>query len=159
MCVATLHRFGLPYQYAGLESFVLPEVCVCCNAPLRDRSLRGSRAERIFAWQCHPGRCGGDGRRLQAHEKVKYALKILVLSNPNPGGCAFRDSSILIEHRHLRQDKSRPGDIVALGMGVFLKDTAMDYLIVSGLAKSCLSNQVRSSDFSLRLAEKAKSLK
>jgi hypothetical protein len=97
--------------------------------------------------------CGGDGRRLRAHEKVKFAFKKLVLSNLNPGGCAFPSTSILIEPQHLRQDKSRPGDIVALGMGAFLKDTAMDCVIISGLAKSCLSYQAKSSDFSLRLAK------
>ena len=57
---------------------------------------------------------------------------------------------------HLRQGKSRPDDIVALGMGTFLKDTAIDCFVVFGLAISCLSNQAQSSDFSLGLVEKAK---
>jgi hypothetical protein len=91
--------------------------------------------------------------RLQAHEKVELALKKLVLSNPN------LVARILIEPQHLRQDKSRPGDIVAMGMGSFLKDTAMECVIISGLAKSCLSNQAKSSDCSLRLAKKAKFVK
>jgi hypothetical protein len=80
----------------------------------------------------------------------------MVRSNPNPGGCAFPSASILTEPRHLRQDKSRPGDIVALGMGTFLKNIATDCVIFSGLEKSCLSNQDQSSDFSLGLVEKAK---
>ena len=46
--------------------------------------------------------------------------------------------------------------MVALGKGIYLKDNATDCVIVSGLAKSCLSNQAKSYDFSLRLAEKAK---
>jgi hypothetical protein len=45
--------------------------------------------DKIFAWHCHFGRCGRDGKRLKAHEAVKRALKELVLSNPNPEGAAF----------------------------------------------------------------------
>ena len=70
-CDAILHCVGLHYHYARLESSVLLEVCTCFNAPLWDRSLWGSRANRIFAWYCHTGRCGGDERRLQSHEKGK----------------------------------------------------------------------------------------
>jgi hypothetical protein len=40
-CDATLHCFSVPYQYARLETSVLPEVCACCNAPLWDQALRG----------------------------------------------------------------------------------------------------------------------
>ncbi len=29
-----LHRFGLPYDFANLEDFILPESCPCCSAPL-----------------------------------------------------------------------------------------------------------------------------
>ncbi len=44
-----------------------------------------------------------------------------------------------------------------MGKGTNLKDIAMGCVIFSGLAKSCLSsNQAKSSDFSLMLAEKAK---
>jgi hypothetical protein len=80
----------------------------------------------------------------------------LVLSNPSPGGCAFPSTNILTKPLHLRQDNAHPGDVVALGKGVYVKDNAMECVIVSGLVKSCLSNKARSSDFSLRLAEKAK---
>jgi len=31
---AMLNRFGLPYNYAKLEDFVLPESCPCCSGPL-----------------------------------------------------------------------------------------------------------------------------
>ena len=31
-----LHRFGLPYDYAKPEDYILPESCSCCSAPLRD---------------------------------------------------------------------------------------------------------------------------
>ncbi len=63
-CAATLHRFGLPFYYARMEPKTLPEMCACCKALLWDPTIRGSRMDKIFAWQCHMGRCGGDGRRL-----------------------------------------------------------------------------------------------
>ena len=53
-------------------------------------------------------------------------------------------------------DKSRPGDIMALGRDVHILDTAMDLLIASGLTKSCLSSSCKSSDFVLKAAKKAK---
>ena len=89
-------------------------------------------------------------------KRLYWRFKKLVLSNPYPGGGAFPSSSILTEPLHLRQDISRHGDVVALEKGIYLKDAAMDCVVVSGLAKSCLSNQANKSDFSLRLAEKAK---
>ena len=79
-----------------------------------------------------------------------------MLSNPNPGGAVFLAFSILIETPHLRRDKSRPGDIMALGMDVHMLDTAMDLVIASRLTKSCLSSSCKSSDFVLKAAEKAK---
>ncbi len=33
---STLHRYGLPHEYARLETLTLPEVCPCCTAPLLD---------------------------------------------------------------------------------------------------------------------------
>ena len=48
-CAATLHRFGLPYDYAILDTKTLPEMCSCCKAPLWDPAVRGSRIEQIFA--------------------------------------------------------------------------------------------------------------
>jgi hypothetical protein len=66
-----------------------------------------------------PGLMRGDGRRHQAHEAVKLVMQRLVLSCPDPVGCAFPKESILIdEPAHLRQDKSRPGDIYAMGTGL-----------------------------------------
>jgi hypothetical protein len=155
-CAATLHRFGLPVDYARLKDETLPETCACCKAPLWDAAIQGSRMDRIFAWQCHMGRCGGDGRRLQAHEVVKRTMRDLVLSNTTPGGAAFPSSSIVIEPLHLRSDKSRPGDILALGRDVHRMDTAMDLVIASALTKSCLTSSSRSSDFVLKGAERAK---
>ena len=58
-CASMLPRFGLPYDYAKLEDFTLPESCPCCSAPLWDPSRHPSRPERIFTWQCHTERCGG----------------------------------------------------------------------------------------------------
>ncbi len=92
--------------------------------------------EKIFAWQCHLGRCGGDGRRLHVHDVVKTKLKAFILTDPNPGGVAFPSSSVLIEPPHLRMDKSRPGDIMALGRGVHRMYSAMDIVIALGLTKS-----------------------
>jgi hypothetical protein len=104
-CTSTLHRYGLPVDYARLNAGTLPEMCACCKAPLWDPMALGSRLDKIFVWQCHLGRCGGDGRRLQAHETVKKTMRDLVLSNANPGGAAFPASSILIEPPHLRSDR------------------------------------------------------
>jgi len=112
--------------------------------------------DKIFAWQCHLGRCGGDGRRLQSHYVVKRSLKKLVLFNPNPGGAAFPASGILIEPPHLRGDKSKSRDLMVLGKDVHKLDTAMDIFIASGLTKSCLSSSCKSFDFVLKAAEKAK---
>jgi hypothetical protein len=102
------------------------------------------------------GKMRGDGRRLHAPEVVKRAPRNLVLSNPNPGGSAFPASSVLIEPPRLRRDRSRHGNIMALGRDVHKLDTAMDMVIASGLTKSCLSSSCKSSDFVLKAAEKAK---
>jgi hypothetical protein len=117
--------------------------------------------DKRFAWQCHLGRCGGDGRRLHAHEVVKRALGDLVLSNSNSGGVAFPGSSILIDPSHLKRDKSKPGDIMGdiMGRDVYMLDTAMDLVIASGLAKSCLTSSYKSSDFVMKAAKKAKLMK
>ncbi len=136
-CAISLHRFGLLVEFAKLEAFVLPETCPCCTAPLLELRLQVTRADHIFAWQCHMGRCGGDGRRIRAHEVVKLTLKRLVLSCPTPAGCVFPSASLLIEPRHLRQDSSRPGDMYAIGHGMHRKDSVMDLVINSGFQKSC----------------------
>ena len=83
-------------------------------------------------------------------------MRDLVLSNVNPGGAAFPASSILIEPPHLRSDRYRPGDILAMGRDVHRLDTAMDLVIASGLTKSCLSSSSKSSDFVLKGAERTK---
>jgi len=155
-CATTLHRFGLPVDYARLKTVTLPESCAWCNAPLWDPAIPGTTMDKLVAWQCHLGRRGGDGRRLQAHEVVKRALRDLLLSKPSPGGAAFQDSSVLIEPLHRRKDGSRPGDILALGRDVHRLDTAMDLGIASALQKSCLFSIVKSSDIVLKAAEKSK---
>jgi len=116
-CAATLHKFGLPYDYAKLDSETLPGMCSCCKASLWDPAVRGSRMEKVFAWQCNLGRCGEDGRRLQAHEVVKWPFKDLILINLNPSGDAFPYSGVLYEPMHLPMDTSRPDDIMTLGRG------------------------------------------
>ena len=60
-CAATLHRYGLPMDYARLMIEALPESCACCNAPLWDPAIPGTRLDKLFAWQRHLGRCGGGG--------------------------------------------------------------------------------------------------
>ena len=118
--------------------------------------MQSTRADRIFVWQTHLGRCGGDGRRHQAHEAVKLAMQRLVLSCPDPASSAFPKASILIEPAHLRQDKSRPGDIYAVGAGLYRKDTVMDVVVTSAMQKSCLSNTSKSSDYAIRKVENEK---
>ena len=88
-CAATLHRYGLPYDYAKLENQLRPETCACCNAPLWEPGLTASRADRIIVWQSHLGRCGGDGRRHQAHDVVQLAMKRLVLTSNEHAGRTF----------------------------------------------------------------------
>ena len=142
-----------------MESESLQEMCACCKTPLRDPAIPGSIMDKIFAWQFHLGRCGGDGRRLQADDLVKRALKEMILSIPNSGGAAFPASKILIESPHLRGDEPRLGDFMALGKDVQMLDTTMDIVIASGLTKSCVSSSCKSSDFVLKAAEKAKFVK
>ena len=145
-CAATLHRFGLPYDYPRLSRCNMAENCPYCSVPLWNPSLSSTVADRIFVGQCHSGRCGGDGRRLQAHEVMKMVLKRLVLSNASPAGCAFPPSSIMIEPPHLRLDMTRPGDIYACGRGIHRKDSVMDIVIASALQNSCLSSSTKSTD-------------
>ena len=105
-CAATMHRYGMPHDYAKMENLVLPETCACCSAPLWGPGLTDTRADRIFVWQIHLGRCGGDGCRHQAHDVVKLAMKRMVMSSSDPLGIAFPKDSVLIESPHFRQDKS-----------------------------------------------------
>jgi hypothetical protein len=153
---ATLHKYALPHDCARMENHALPKTCSCCHTPLWDLGMAASRADRIFVWQSHLGRCGGDGRRLHAHEVVKLAMKRLVLSRPDPAGCAFPSASVLIEPLHLRQDKSRPGDIYAMGNGMHRKDLVMDVVVTSSMQKSCLLQYTKSSDYAIRKAENEK---
>jgi hypothetical protein len=100
------------------------------------------------------GRRGGDERRLQAHEVMKKLLKELVLTNSiTKGGSAFPSSGILTEPPHLRSDKSRPGDIMALGRGAHRLNIAMYIVVASSITKSCLSSTSKSSDYVLKAIE------
>jgi len=100
-CVATLHRFGLPFDYVKLEPKTMPEIDVC----LLQVSVVGPEDKRHQIGQNHflsvsPRKMMREGgRRLQTHDVIKRALKDLVFSNPNPGGAAFPASSILTEPR------------------------------------------------------------
>ena len=76
-CAATLHRFGLPVDYARLKNETLPESCACFYAPLWDSVIPRTTMDKLFAWQCHLERRGRDGRRLHAHDVVKGPSWIL----------------------------------------------------------------------------------
>ncbi len=156
LCASTLPRFGLPYYYVVLENCVLSEACPCRSALLCDRCLHPTRADRIFTWQCHMGRCGEDGRRLHGHEVVKLAMKMLVLSCSSPAGFVFPETYVLIEPLHLRQDMSRPGDLYALGQEMHKKDAVMDIVITYELEKLCLIQTTKCSDFGIRDVENMK---
>ena len=153
---ATLHLQGLPFDYDALRSVRPPDECPECSAPLTDPLRMVSLHERLFSWQTHMARCGGDGRRTQAHEVVKMAVKRLALCNPDPGGTAIPPNQLILEARHLRSDKSRPGDLYALAGGSHAKDVAMDIVLVSTLSKSCLLKSSSSSDYAIRQAENNK---
>jgi len=49
-CVAILHRYGLPLDYARMKTETLPEFCACCKAPLWDPAIPGTRMEKLFAY-------------------------------------------------------------------------------------------------------------
>jgi hypothetical protein len=100
-------------------------------------------------------RCGGDGRRLHAHEVFKMVVKRLVLASFSPGGSVFPAASVLFLW-HLRQDRSRPGDIYAIGNGLHRKDVVMDVVITSVRKQSCLSNAAKGSDYVIITAEAIK---
>ena len=149
---AILNLYGLPNDFASLQSLVLPSCCPICNAVLTDPSQPELLHMRLFTWQSHLGRCGGDGRCLQAHEIVKLSLERLALSNADPGGVAIPSGLLLIEPRYLRSDDSRPGDMYAVAGGLHAKDAAMDLMVTSSLNISNLLHTSKSSDYALRLA-------
>jgi hypothetical protein len=93
---------------------------------------------------------------LQGHETFKMAIKRLVITSFSPGGSVFPVASVLIEPHHLRLDKSRPGDIYAIGNGLHKKDVVMDVVITSFLKQSCLSNVAKGSDYVFKTAEAIK---
>ncbi len=90
------------------------------------------------------GRCGGEGRRLRAHEVMKRVLKELVLTNSNPGGSTFPSSSIMAEPPHdptyVRTSPVRETYIMALGRGVDRLNIAMGIVAASSITKSFLSS-------------------
>ncbi len=46
---ATLHRFGLPFDYVRLGVETLPGMCACCIAPLWNPAITRSKMDKIFA--------------------------------------------------------------------------------------------------------------
>ena len=65
------------------------------------------------------------------------AVKRLVLTSSSPGRSVFHAAIVLIEPRHLRQDKSHPGDVYAIGNGMHMKDFVMDIIITFAIKSSC----------------------
>ena len=61
---ATLNLHGLPYDYASLRSCDPPLRCPTCNVALSGHLQHEPTHVRMFTWQSHLGRCGGDGRCL-----------------------------------------------------------------------------------------------
>ncbi len=131
---STLNLHGLPYDYSSFRPDALPSFCPTCNVALTDPLRPESYHKRMFTWQSHLGRCGGDSRCLQAHAIVKLSLKRLALSNPDPGGIAIPSALLLIEPRHLRSDDSRPGDLYVMAGGSHAKDAALDLMISSSIS-------------------------
>jgi len=135
---STLLLHGLPFDYDALRSVVPPDMCPICSTALTNPLRVDPLHERLFSWQTHMGRCGGDGRRTHVHEVVKLAVKRLVLCNPDPGGVAIPSNQLILEARHLHSDASRPGDLYALVGGLHAKDVSMDVVLNTALSKSCL---------------------
>jgi hypothetical protein len=150
---STLHLHGLPFDYDVLRSVVPPDMCPICSTSLTDPLRPITLHDRLFSWQTHTGRCGGDGRRTQVHEVVKLVVTRIVLCNPDPCGTAIPSNQLILEARHLRSDASRPGDLYSLAGGLHAKDAAMDVVICSSLSKSCLLHSSSSSDYALKQAE------
>ena len=83
-------------------------------------------------------------------------IKKLVLGCPDPEGVAVPAANMIIEPPHLRNDKSRPGDIYIIGGALHQLDSMMDVVISSSLTQSCLLPSSKSFDFVLRKAENMK---
>ena len=67
---STLHLHRLPFDYDALRSVKLLDASLVCNFALTNPLRQEPLHMRIFSRQSHMGRCGGDGRRTQAHEVV-----------------------------------------------------------------------------------------
>ncbi len=104
---STLHLHDMPYDFDSFRIIDPLSCCSTCNAALSDPIMPEPLHTRMHTWQSHLGRCGSDGRCLQAHEEVKLAVKRLALCNPNPGGIALPSNLLLIEPIRLRSDDSR----------------------------------------------------
>jgi hypothetical protein len=88
----------------------------------------------------------------------KLVVKRRVLTPSSPGGSVFPSSFVLIEPMHLRRDRSRPGDLYAVGnMCMYRKDTVMDIVITSALKQSYLLQATKGSDYAISRAKSAKS--
>ena len=68
----------------------------------------------------------------------------------------FPAASVLIEIRHLRQDRSHRGDVYAIGNGMHMKDYVMDIIITYAIKHSCLTHAIKGCDYVIRDAESVK---
>ena len=107
---STLHLHGMSFDYASFECMEPIAACPNCRGALSDPLCHDPLHKRIFTWQAHMGRCGGDGKCLQAHVVSKLPITCLALCKPGPCGVATPSSALLIEPHHLRSDDSRPGE-------------------------------------------------
>ncbi len=81
----------------------------------------------------------------------------MVLTSSSPGGSVFLVASVLIYMpNRLRRDRSRPGDVYAIGNGIQNKDNVMNIVVTSALKQSCLSHATKSSDYVIRGVESVK---
>jgi hypothetical protein len=94
---STLLLHGLSFDYDALRSVVPPDMCPICSTALREPLRLAPLQERMFSWQTHMGRCGGDGRRTHVHEVVKLTVKRLALCNPDLGGIAIPPNQLILE--------------------------------------------------------------
>ena len=86
---STLRLHGLSFDYDALRLVKPLDACPICSTDVTDPLRHEPLHTRIFSWKSHMGRCGGDGRRTQAREVVKMAIKRLALCNHYPGGIAI----------------------------------------------------------------------
>ena len=90
---STLHLHGLLFDYDALRCVEPPDSCPVFSTALTDPLQHKSLHKRLYSWQSHMGRCGGGGRRTEAHEVVKLVIKRLALCNHDRGALRSHPTS------------------------------------------------------------------